>query len=280
MMKLVWNTMRATWRAVITTRLMRVALGFLALSVVAGASAAEDEFRRLGVYVKADDGYVQAKSMSDLYGLGYDFGRYLMGFPEAVGDADELTVVIHNRDFHPDWARYEVRDMESPGAGAAISPVTFDELDEHKYRLVFEVDDRSQHFLLVDLGCCRGNVHGISLTDTREAIADIFADESQNPVSVKYVLDNMLRGAPEDEQLLDLRARWEAVADARDAASLYERIREQWQAYESADEPTARVQALQLVVNLGAQYAQYHADGEDRESVDSLVAEAEDKLDI
>jgi hypothetical protein len=108
-----------------------------------------------GIYLKTAQGYTELAPVENMDGLEYDYSRHLLKLPVIEGEELELTLVIHQQDFSPHWAGYDVRDMESPAAGQRLKPVKVEELAENKYQVTLKLAARNQHFLLIDTGCCR-----------------------------------------------------------------------------------------------------------------------------
>jgi hypothetical protein len=234
-----------------------------------------------GIYLKTAQGYTELVPVENMDGLEYDYSRHLLKLPVIEGEELELTLVIHQQDFSPHWAGYDVRDMESPAAGQRLKPVKVEELAENKYQVTLKLAARNQHFLLIDTGCCRqSQVYGVALTDTHKALARIFADESQNPVSAEYVLANILRGSPDDEQVKALHAQWQARIKEAEAMELFGRIESAWEDYEQASQPARRLEALEVVQALGQRYLDDYAGGSKQAEVKKYLDTAAKKLNI
>lgn len=261
----------------ISLRSLVALVGIFCLANAAWADVTSNQ----GVYLKTAKGYTQLKALENMNGLEYDFSRHLLKLPVAEGDDLEITLVIHQTEFSPNWAGYEVRDMESPAAGQRLTPTKVEELAENKYQVRFKLPERDQHFLLIDTGCCRqSQVYGLALTDTHKALARIFADESLNPVSAEYVLANILRGAPDDEQIKALHAQWQGRITQTAASELFAQIESAWQDYEKAEQPAKRLEALEVVQSLSERYVNDYAQGSELADVKKYLALATEKLRI
>jgi hypothetical protein len=233
-----------------------------------------------GVYIQSEKGYVALPALEGMDGLGYDFSRHLLNLPVVQGDELTLVLLVNSKDFSPEWAEYELRTVESPAAGVRISP-RIEKSGDDKHQLTFTFKDRSQHFLLIDIGCCRNEqVYGIALTDTREAIARVFSDTSLNPVSVEHVLAGILRGAPDDSKVKALHQQWQGRIDAQQAEELFVHIKSAWSDYEQAKDTAAKVDALQSVQAMSERYLEEFAAGKDKVAVTEYLQSAKKKLEI
>lgn len=252
------------------------------LSLQASAEQASAEVTNSpGVYFKSAKGFIALPALENMDGLGYDYSRHVLNLPVIETGDLTLTVIVNAEAFSPEAAEFELRTLESPGVGVEMVPATSEKLAENKYQLTFKIKDRSQHFLLIDTGCCRREqVYGVVLTDPRAALARIFADKGQNPVSAEYVLAGILRGAPHDKQIKSLHQQWQARVEQQQASELFGYVEKAWAEYEKASDTAAKVDALRRVEGLSQRYLTEHNKGSDTAAVKKYLKSAQDKLDI
>ncbi|MDQ2077879.1 hypothetical protein [Marinimicrobium sp. ABcell2] len=258
--------------------LRRATLMFV-LGLCATIANADTETLSQGVYVKTPEGLIPVRPIGGINGLNYDFGRFLMHMPQVEANRT-VEFIVYQSDFSPYWSDAELRSIKSPAAGQRLMPAHIDKLADGKYLLQYEISSHAHTFVVLDTGCCRSNVFGVSLTDTKASIKEIYSDESLNPVSAEHTLASIVRGAPEDAELSSLHAQWQKRIVIQEAREHFEHISYLWQQYEEAEDPVTKVESLQAVKQSAQQYVIQYPDGANAEEVTEFLSSAQVRLDI
>jgi hypothetical protein len=257
----------------------RVVFTFL-LSIAALNANANSETLSQGVYVKFESNLIPVRAISGINGLHNDFGRYLMQMPQIALNERTIEFVIYQSGFSPYWSDAELRRIEHPDNGQRYLPAHIDKLADSKYLLKFEIASHDHTFFLLDIGCCRSNIFGVSLTDTKASIKEIFSADSLDPVAAENTLASIVRGAPEDAELSSLHAQWQQRIVVEEAREHFEHITYLWQQYEEAEDPVAKVESLQAVKYSAQQYVIQYPDGAHAQKVAEYLSSAQGRLDI
>lgn len=233
-----------------------------------------------GVYLHTDNGYVAAQQLDSFNRLNFDASVAMMSLPALQRSGDKLQVLVHHPDFHPSFFEMDARPVQFTAAPNPLDH-TVTPLGDNRYKITVNKPINDGHVVLVNLDCCFASIHGAMLGDPIEAIKAAFAKGSdQNPASAEHTLNRISSAMPDNAEIADLRSYWEIRLAQRDATREFEFVESIWTRFENTEGSDSRIDALRHFKSVAEAYLNKHPQGLEKDQVQSMLKQAEERLNI
>jgi len=248
----------------------------LALTIASAVFAEEVELESFGVYVKTDQGYLEADVYSH-YRMDFEYyGELSVLTPSSGG----LELVIYQPDISPEYLEFETRPLNSPGQRLKATP-KISPLSDDQYRITFKEDIPTDRILMVGTGWGENSVYAAALSSPLAGfIAGYKVGSDVTATNATWSMGKILVAYPDNAELIALSEHWAKKEIEAKATGQYDWVMKAWDEYEKADTTESKVKALENVKGRIEYYFEEYPEGLETAELRNLLETVKAKLDF
>lgn len=246
---------------------------FLVIFLFSQSVSAEEMPEFQGYYVKNGNEYVVAESFNSKR-FGFDKLKKI----ESVEREDEsLYVHVYRENWDPVRSYFYTKPI------AIINHDRYDEqspkvksLGDDRYLLKFRDIGPDNVLFIKDF---TGN-YAIALGDAQEELVKLFENTDESPLAVLPNLEAALESYPDNDELEDLRSKWEKARQNQLDEREWKIVAEEWNRYEKADSVEQKLRYLKRTKAFAKNYLDSFPDAKNQDKAESYIETATQKLSL